>query len=159
MCSRDILHRAEGITLIESTQIRWFSRWSGEGGWSLVLEAKSLKTNSKAYQTWVHSDQMVLVIARWKAGPCERRPNLRATSSDDLRWELGNNSRKPRNLTKNRQSDSLQESSYSFLRGSDDSPLVSMKMMIFSENQPNWSQIHVTAILGTNETMLKTQFK
>ncbi len=32
--SRDILHKAKGITGIESTQIRWFSRWSGGGGWS-----------------------------------------------------------------------------------------------------------------------------
>ncbi len=31
--SRDILHQAKGITLIESTQIRWFSRWAGGGGW------------------------------------------------------------------------------------------------------------------------------
>jgi hypothetical protein len=32
--SRDILQQAKGITLIKSTQIRWFSRWSGRGGWS-----------------------------------------------------------------------------------------------------------------------------
>ncbi len=32
--SRDILLQAKGITLIESTQIRCFSRWSGGGGWS-----------------------------------------------------------------------------------------------------------------------------
>ncbi len=32
--SKDILLQAKGITGIESTQIRWFSRWSGGGGWS-----------------------------------------------------------------------------------------------------------------------------
>jgi hypothetical protein len=32
--SRDILHQAKGITRIESTQIRWFSRLSGGGSWS-----------------------------------------------------------------------------------------------------------------------------
>ncbi len=32
--SRDILLQAKGITGIESTQIRWFSRRSGGGGWS-----------------------------------------------------------------------------------------------------------------------------
>ncbi len=32
--SRDILHQAKGITGIESIQIRWFARWSSEGGWS-----------------------------------------------------------------------------------------------------------------------------
>jgi hypothetical protein len=30
----DILLQAKGITGIESTQIRWFSQWSGGGGWS-----------------------------------------------------------------------------------------------------------------------------
>ncbi len=40
--------RVAGISsLIESIQIRWFSRRSGGRGWSFLLEAKSLKTNSK----------------------------------------------------------------------------------------------------------------
>jgi hypothetical protein len=34
MCSRDILHQAKGIILVKSTQIKWFSRWSGGGGGS-----------------------------------------------------------------------------------------------------------------------------
>jgi hypothetical protein len=37
----------QGIILIESTQIRRFSRRSGREDWSFLLEAKSLKTNSK----------------------------------------------------------------------------------------------------------------
>jgi hypothetical protein len=44
MHSSDILHRPRGIILIESTKIIWFSRRSGGGGWSLLSEAKSLKT-------------------------------------------------------------------------------------------------------------------
>ncbi len=51
--SRYILQQAKGITLIESTQIRWFSRWSGGGGWSGRAKlcesesAKSLKTKGQ----------------------------------------------------------------------------------------------------------------
>jgi hypothetical protein len=36
--------RPGGIILTESTKIRWFLRWWGWGGWSLLSEAKSLKT-------------------------------------------------------------------------------------------------------------------
>ncbi len=42
--------RVAGISywsLIDSIQIRWFSRRSGGRGWSFLLEAKSLGTNSK----------------------------------------------------------------------------------------------------------------
>ncbi len=42
--SRDTLHRPQGITLIESSKIRWFSRWSDGAGWSLLSEAKRPKT-------------------------------------------------------------------------------------------------------------------
>jgi hypothetical protein len=43
---------------------------------------------------------MVLVMARWEAGPCERWPKT-------LKGKLENNSRKPRDLVKNRHNDSL----------------------------------------------------
>jgi hypothetical protein len=43
---------------------------------------------------------MVLVMAKRKAGPCERQPKK-------LGGKLENNSREPRDLTKARQSDSL----------------------------------------------------
>jgi hypothetical protein len=44
--------RPRGIILVKSTQIRWFSRWSGGEGWSSRAvaqraEAKSLKTRVK----------------------------------------------------------------------------------------------------------------
>jgi hypothetical protein len=32
--SRDTSQQAKGTVGIESTQIRWFSQWSGGGGWS-----------------------------------------------------------------------------------------------------------------------------
>jgi hypothetical protein len=49
-----------------------------------------------------HSDQPVLVMARREAGPYERPPKT-------LKGELEKNSRKPRNLTENRHSDSLEK--------------------------------------------------
>ncbi len=42
-------------------------------------------------QAQVHSDQMVLVMIRWEAGPHERWSKM-------LKGELENNSRKPRDL-------------------------------------------------------------
>ncbi len=44
-----------------------------------------------SYQAQVHSDQMVLVMVRWEAGP-------RGRWSKMLKGELENNSRKPRDL-------------------------------------------------------------
>ncbi len=37
--------------------------------------------------------------------------------------------------------------------------LVSVKIMTMSENQSSWSQVHVTAIPGTEKTRLRAQFK
>jgi hypothetical protein len=72
-----------------------------QGSWSLFLEAKKLKTNSKDYQPRVHSDQMVLVIARQDTGPCERRQHSRATFFEDTQMRIRkNNSRQPRNPIK-----------------------------------------------------------
>ncbi len=69
----------------------------------MLSEAKSLKTNSKDYQARAHSDQMVLMTARWEAGLCEWRPNSRATSFEEAQMRVRNNSRQqPRNLIKNR---------------------------------------------------------
>jgi hypothetical protein len=45
--SKDILQQAKGITLIESIQIRWFSRWSAGGGWSGRAEAQRRPRVSK----------------------------------------------------------------------------------------------------------------
>jgi hypothetical protein len=140
-------HKAKGVILIEPTQIRRFLKWSGGGGWSLWSEAKIFKTSSRDHQDQVQSDQMVLVMARHEADPCERSQTqglrffklkpwgttrLEFTqvrwflwkSVGSLDWclvakdtpmRIGNNSRQPRDLTKNRQSDSLKyESTYCF---------------------------------------------
>jgi hypothetical protein len=72
--SRDILHQSKGITFVESTKIRWFSRRSGWGGWSLLSKAKGSKPLKEDHQAWVYSDQMVLIIARREAGPVSGRP-------------------------------------------------------------------------------------
>jgi hypothetical protein len=63
-----------------------------------------------------------------------------------LRWELNNNSMQPRNLTENRQSNSLNRDNLLFLVGE----LLSMKMMC--ENKSSWSLVHVTSILGTKDS-------
>jgi hypothetical protein len=34
-----------------------------------------------------------------------------------------------------------------------------MLMMMMGENQSSWSQVHESAVLGTDETVLRTQFK
>jgi hypothetical protein len=61
--SNDILLQAKGITGIESTQIRWFSRWSGGGEASPVehssAEAKSLKLEAKGLSGCHPSEQQL----------------------------------------------------------------------------------------------------
>jgi hypothetical protein len=54
----------------------------------LLLEAKSLKTSSRDYQARVHSDQMVLEIARREAGLCEQRPDSRLKFSEDAQMRV-----------------------------------------------------------------------
>jgi hypothetical protein len=69
------------------------SRNSQTGGWTLREAAKSIQNqaNSRGAVRLESSDQMVLLIARRQAGPCERQPQA-------LKGELENNSRKPRDL-------------------------------------------------------------
>jgi hypothetical protein len=62
------------------------------------------------HQARVRLDQMVLVIARLKAAPHERWPKT-------LKGELKNNSRQPRDLVKNWQSDSLKKVKLSLSEG------------------------------------------
>jgi hypothetical protein len=65
----------------------------------------------------VHSDQMVLMMARWEGGPCE--------------VELENSSRKPMTKSENSQSDSLKRFNLLFLRvRRREMKLWMMKMMI-----------------------------
>ncbi len=53
-----------------------------------VLKQSYLKGD---HQTRVHSDQMVLIMVKQEAGPCERWPKM-------LNRELQNNSRQPTDL-------------------------------------------------------------
>jgi hypothetical protein len=160
-----VYFKQKGIILIESTQVRRFLRWSGGGGWSLSLEAKCPKTSQGTIRS-VHSDQIVLMMARREARLHKGRPTqglcslkTKPTGLQTLKWELENNSRQPRVLTKNRQSDSLKwESTYSFSRGLWRGELLLM-MMVMSENQSSWSQVHAKAFLGTDESLLRTQFR
>ncbi len=65
--SRDILQQAKGIILIESTQIIWFPRWSGEGGWSCRAEAQRRPRVSKLRAKGLfdyHSNETVVEAAR-----------------------------------------------------------------------------------------------
>ncbi len=55
----------------------------------LVIGGQESQTSSRDQQAQVHSDQMVLVMARRKAIPCERRSNSRATFSDDAQMKVG----------------------------------------------------------------------
>jgi hypothetical protein len=71
--SRDILQEAKGIILVESTQIRWFSRWSGRGGWSGWVAAQQRPRVSKLRLKGLsdyHCNETVVEAARWGAtGP------------------------------------------------------------------------------------------
>ncbi len=49
----------------------------------LVIRGQESRTSSWDHQARVLSEQMVLVTARWEAGPSERRPNSRATFCND----------------------------------------------------------------------------
>jgi hypothetical protein len=92
---REFYSKPRGTVQIESTKIRWFSGQSDE---RLDLKRGSQRHSKLSqlkggYQARVYSDQMVLVMARQEAGPCERWPKT-------LTEELENNSRKPRDLVR-----------------------------------------------------------
>jgi hypothetical protein len=62
--------RPRGITMIESTQIRWFWRWSGRGGWSGGAVAQQRPRVSKLGlkgPSNCHSNETAVEAARWGA--------------------------------------------------------------------------------------------
>jgi hypothetical protein len=65
--------RPRGITLIESTRITWFSRWSGRGGWSSRAVAQWRPRVSKLRlkgPSYYHSNEIAVEAAWWGArGP------------------------------------------------------------------------------------------
>jgi hypothetical protein len=91
----------------------------------LVIRFKSLKTSSRDYQARVHSDQLVLMIARWEASPCEQSPKPRATFSEDTQMRVGKQLLTAKNLIrKQEECQPKQESPYSFSWGSDEGGVV-----------------------------------
>jgi hypothetical protein len=65
--------------LIESTQIRWFSRWSGRGGWFGRAEAKwrlrVSQLRTKGLSDY-HSSETVVEAAKWGAKGLNKRATL-----------------------------------------------------------------------------------
>ncbi len=98
---------------------------------------------------------MVLVIARWETSPCEWRLNSKAIFSwlrqRTLKWEIENISKQPGTWLKMGTVTAQTGLRLLFLTELMKGELLSMEMMM-SENQSSWSQVHVTAILGTEET-------
>jgi hypothetical protein len=77
--SRDILQQAKGITLIKSTQIRWFSRGSSRGGWSGKAEAQQRPRVSKLRAKRLsdsHSSEIVVEAVRRGASEPKERATL-----------------------------------------------------------------------------------
>ncbi len=62
--------------MIEYTQIRWFSRWSGRGGWSGRAEAQRRprvsKLRAKGLSDYHSSETVVEAARRGESGPKNR---------------------------------------------------------------------------------------
>jgi hypothetical protein len=69
--SSDILHKAKGDHLDQVHSDQKVLATFRRGSWSLLSEAKSLKTSSRDHKVRVNSDQMALVMASQEAGLCE----------------------------------------------------------------------------------------
>jgi hypothetical protein len=83
----------------------------------LVNGGQEPQTNLSDHQAQVHSDQIVLLMARQEAGPCERRQNSKDAFSNDAEMRVGNNSWQPRNLTGKRHNDSRNKSQLALSHG------------------------------------------
>ncbi len=77
----DILLQAKGITGIKSTQIRWFSRWSGGGGWS----SRALLSGGQESQ--VKGQEDVRLPHQWATTEATRR-GARRPNKELLSWQL-----------------------------------------------------------------------
>jgi hypothetical protein len=153
--SRDILQEAKGIIFIKSTQIRWFSRWSGGGGWSGRAEAQRRPRVSKLRAKGLadyHSSETVVEAPRLGA----RGQNKRATFTTYLlkKGELESSSL----LDRKRAKGSLPEKkhhrwkrkiTYSKVRVLIQKGGMKSMTVMMTENQSCWSQVHVTAFRGT----------
>ncbi len=82
--SRDIVQQAKGITLIRSTQISWFSRWSGGahgGGWSSRAKLRGGQESQTKGQGTVQLPPQWATAEAARRGA--RRPNKRTTLTTD----------------------------------------------------------------------------
>jgi hypothetical protein len=91
---KDILKQAKGGSLVESTQIRWFSRWSGGVGWSGRAVAQQMPRVSKLGLSGLsdyYSNEIEVKAARRGA----RGPKKGATPTEYLlkERELDNSSK------------------------------------------------------------------
>ncbi len=153
MRPRDILLQAKGIILVESTQIRWFSRWSCGGGWSgrVIVERRPRvsKLGLKGLSGY-YSNEIAVAAARWEAS----RPNKRATLMEFLlkMRELDHSSKS--NCTgqkagRQRKIPLVRKTCSLNLRARCRRELIMSVMMMMSENQSSKSQVHVTVFQGT----------
>jgi hypothetical protein len=67
--SRDILHQAKGIILVESSQIRWWSRWLGRGGWSGWVVARDQESQNKSWRDCLTTTPMRQHLRQPDRGP------------------------------------------------------------------------------------------
>ncbi len=145
--SRDFLLQAKGITGIESTQVRRFTRWSGRGGWSGSAELSGgRETQTKGQGT-----------VRWATTEAARRGGQRANkellsrqftrrnrawSSSDWKhsWAKGSPSKKAKIEKKERRL--LHAPILKLQKG----VMSGVMRSVMNENQKSQSQFHVTAL-------------
>ncbi len=154
-----ILLCPQGTYCANQGESPWSSPFRSDGSWDyqagesgpcyrrlraskLTQKTIRLKSTQIRWFLWSPGSRLVRV----NGGRIEGLHSLRK-----LKWELENNTGQPRDLTKNRQNNTLNKSwlnlsRWVLMKGE----LVSMKMMTMGENQSSWSQVHVTVILGTD---------
>ncbi len=139
--------RPRGITLIESTQIRWFSRWSGGGGWSgrAIAQQRSIvsKLGLKGLSEY-HSNKIAATLTG-NLLKGRARPNL---------TKLGKKA-----ATQIYSSPLIRKSYSLFLGWWWRRELLMTMTMMMSENQSSQSQVHVTAIQSAEDLAVKSYFK
>jgi hypothetical protein len=139
------------------SDLRRFSSWSGGGGWTLLLEGKSLKLA----QGTIRLKSFKIRWFPWRTGRRLVHVNggpTRATFSSGAQMRIGNNWAAKKPNRKQAEWQLKQETTYSFSWVLMKEDWLAMKMMM-SENRSSRSQVHVIVILGTDESLLRTQFK
>ncbi len=140
--SRDILLQAKGITGIESTPIRWFSRWLGRGRCPVEhssAEAKSLKLEAMGLSGCHPSGQQPRQPDRRARG--QQRTTLTTvnerTQSLGQLWleaQWGKRPKEERRLL------------YALILKLQKGMVSGLMKSVMCENQNNWSQVLATAL-------------